>query len=70
MLQYFYFIYIYIQLIDTLCKEANTPHENVLIFLPENWFSVDEKDPVAYVKVEIVEGADMKPSDPNGQLGF
>ncbi|RZC65089.1 hypothetical protein C5167_008780 [Papaver somniferum] len=31
----------------------------------ENWFSVDEKDPVAYVKVEIVEGADMKPSDPN-----
>ncbi|KAI3966899.1 hypothetical protein MKW92_012964 [Papaver armeniacum] len=32
----------------------------------DNWFSVDEKDPVAYVKVEIVEGADMKPSDPNG----
>ncbi|MED6194644.1 hypothetical protein PIB30_030385 [Stylosanthes scabra] len=30
------------------------------------WFSVDEKDPVAYVKVELIEGSDMKPSDPNG----
>ncbi|KAF4397915.1 hypothetical protein G4B88_019636 [Cannabis sativa] len=33
---------------------------------PENWFSVDEKEPVAHVKVEIVEAADMKPSDLNG----
>uniref|UniRef100_A0A0D9VFA7 SMP-LTD domain-containing protein n=1 Tax=Leersia perrieri TaxID=77586 RepID=A0A0D9VFA7_9ORYZ len=32
----------------------------------DNWFSVDEKPPIAYVKVEILEGADMKPSDPNG----
>ncbi|OVA13251.1 C2 calcium-dependent membrane targeting [Macleaya cordata] len=32
----------------------------------ENWFSVDEKDPIAYAKVEIVEGADMQPSDSNG----
>ncbi|XP_057737750.1 C2 domain-containing protein At1g53590-like [Arachis stenosperma] len=30
------------------------------------WFSVDEKDPVAYVKVELIEASDMKPSDPNG----
>ncbi|KAK6946572.1 C2 domain [Dillenia turbinata] len=33
---------------------------------PENWFSVDEKEPVAYVKVEVVEASDMKPSDLNG----
>ncbi|OQU76094.1 hypothetical protein SORBI_3010G091300 [Sorghum bicolor] len=32
----------------------------------ENWFSVDEKPPIAYARVEILEGADMKPSDPNG----
>lgn len=36
-----------------------------LIF-PENWFSVNVKEPVAYVIVEVVEGADMKPSDLNG----
>ncbi|XP_043690197.1 C2 domain-containing protein At1g53590-like isoform X2 [Telopea speciosissima] len=32
----------------------------------ERWFSVDEKDAISYARVEIVEGADMKPSDPNG----
>ncbi|KAJ4770201.1 Calcium-dependent lipid-binding (CaLB domain) family protein [Rhynchospora pubera] len=32
----------------------------------EGWFTVDEKPPVALVKLEILEGADMKPSDPNG----
>ncbi|MCI13487.1 C2 domain-containing family protein, partial [Trifolium medium] len=32
----------------------------------EPWFKVDEKDPVAYAKIEIVEAADMKPSDLNG----
>ncbi|CAN6231462.1 unnamed protein product [Urochloa humidicola] len=32
----------------------------------ENWFSVDEKPPIAHARVEILEGADMKPSDPNG----
>ncbi|CAN6453046.1 unnamed protein product [Victoria cruziana] len=31
-----------------------------------DWFSVDEKRPIAYAKVEIIEAADMKPSDPNG----
>lgn len=36
-----------------------------LVF-PENWFSVNVKEPVAYVIVEVVEGADMKPSDLNG----
>ncbi|XP_078176898.1 C2 domain-containing protein At1g53590-like isoform X3 [Carex rostrata] len=30
------------------------------------WFTVDEKRPVAQVKLELMEGADMKPSDPNG----
>ncbi|GMN57804.1 hypothetical protein TIFTF001_026910 [Ficus carica] len=32
----------------------------------ESWFSVDEKEPVAYVKIEVVEASDMKPSDLNG----
>ncbi|XP_052207502.1 C2 domain-containing protein At1g53590-like isoform X2 [Diospyros lotus] len=32
----------------------------------ENWFSVDEKEPVGYALVEIIEAADMKPSDLNG----
>uniref|UniRef100_A0ACD5Y1R8 Uncharacterized protein n=2 Tax=Avena sativa TaxID=4498 RepID=A0ACD5Y1R8_AVESA len=31
-----------------------------------NWFTIDEKPPIAHAKVEILEGADMKPSDPNG----
>ncbi|XP_010241279.1 PREDICTED: C2 domain-containing protein At1g53590-like isoform X2 [Nelumbo nucifera] len=30
------------------------------------WFSVRGKEAIAYAKVEIVEGADMKPSDLNG----
>lgn len=30
------------------------------------WFHVDGKQPVAFVKLEILEGADMKRSDPNG----
>ncbi|KAK4285779.1 hypothetical protein QN277_002429 [Acacia crassicarpa] len=33
---------------------------------PEPWFSVNEKEPVAYVLVEVIEGSDMKPSDLNG----
>ncbi|XP_038984951.1 C2 domain-containing protein At1g53590-like isoform X2 [Phoenix dactylifera] len=32
----------------------------------EGWFTIDERPPIAYVKVEILEGADMKPSDLNG----
>ncbi|KAF6142856.1 hypothetical protein GIB67_002720 [Kingdonia uniflora] len=34
--------------------------------LLETWFTVDEKDPIAYAKVEVIEAADMKPSDMNG----
>uniref|UniRef100_A0A0D6R1E3 C2 domain-containing protein n=1 Tax=Araucaria cunninghamii TaxID=56994 RepID=A0A0D6R1E3_ARACU len=30
------------------------------------WFYLDEKPAIAYLKLEILEGADMKPSDPNG----
>lgn len=37
---------------------------------PENWFSVDEKEPVAHVLVEVVEASDVKPSDLNGQFGY
>ncbi|OVA03946.1 C2 calcium-dependent membrane targeting [Macleaya cordata] len=32
----------------------------------ENWFSVDEKDPIAFAEVEIIEAAEVKPSDLNG----
>ncbi|XP_042489735.1 C2 domain-containing protein At1g53590-like isoform X2 [Macadamia integrifolia] len=32
----------------------------------EMWFSMDEKDAIACARIEIVEAADMKPSDPNG----
>ncbi|KAK8914457.1 C2 domain-containing protein [Platanthera zijinensis] len=32
----------------------------------ETWFSVHEKPPIAYVKLEIIEAADIKPSDLNG----
>ncbi|KAL6952670.1 acetolactate synthase [Sarracenia purpurea var. burkii] len=33
---------------------------------PESWFSVDEKEPIAYALLEVIEAADMKPSDLNG----
>jgi hypothetical protein len=39
--------------------------ELICIF-SDNWFTVDEKPPIAHTKVEILEGADMKPSDTNG----
>ncbi|GMJ10036.1 hypothetical protein like AT1G53590 [Hibiscus trionum] len=32
----------------------------------ENWFSVNEKQPIAHAKVEVIEASDMKPSDLNG----
>lgn len=32
-----------------------------------NWFSIEERPPIAYVKLEILEGTDMKPSDINGK---
>ncbi|PNT70238.1 hypothetical protein BRADI_2g08500v3 [Brachypodium distachyon] len=40
-------------------KFSSTPSEN-------NWFNIEERPPVAYVKLEILEGIDMKPSDING----
>ncbi|KAH6780769.1 Calcium-dependent lipid-binding family protein [Perilla frutescens var. hirtella] len=33
---------------------------------PENWFSVDAKEPIALAIVEILEATEMKPSDLNG----
>ncbi|XP_031257226.1 C2 domain-containing protein At1g53590-like isoform X2 [Pistacia vera] len=33
---------------------------------PDNWFSVDVKEPVAHAIIEVVEASDMKPSDLNG----
>ncbi|XP_055824917.1 C2 domain-containing protein At1g53590 isoform X2 [Solanum dulcamara] len=32
----------------------------------ENWFSVDAKEPIAFVILEVLEAVDMKPSDLNG----
>ncbi|RDX66676.1 C2 domain-containing protein, partial [Mucuna pruriens] len=37
---------------------------------PESWFKVDEKDPVAYAKVEVIEASEMKPSDLNDVSGL
>lgn len=34
----------------------------------EDWFTVKEKHPIGYVKLEMLEGADMKPADLNGRL--
>ncbi|MCL7047281.1 hypothetical protein MKW94_020868 [Papaver nudicaule] len=31
-----------------------------------DWFSVDEKDPVAFAELQIIEAAEIKPSDMNG----
>lgn len=33
---------------------------------PENWFTVDAKEPIAHTLVEVLEASDMKPSDMNG----
>lgn len=33
---------------------------------PENWFFIDEKEAIAYVKVEVIEASDMKRSELNG----
>ncbi|KAL9236504.1 hypothetical protein vseg_011166 [Gypsophila vaccaria] len=33
---------------------------------PGEWFSVDVKEPLAYANVEVIEAAEMKPSDLNG----
>ena len=41
-----------------------------MLILSESWFTVDEKAPIAHAKVEIVEAADLKPSDLNGKLIF
>lgn len=38
----------------------------VFIVCVEHWFSVDEKEPIAFVNIEFIEGADMQPSDLNG----
>lgn len=31
---------------------------------------MDEKEPVAYAKVEVIEASDMKPSDLNGWFSY
>jgi len=41
-------------------------HSSLNLNVIECWFSVDEKEPVAYAKVEVIEACDMKPSDLNG----
>ncbi|XBI26605.1 hypothetical protein VPH35_051276 [Triticum aestivum] len=46
-------------LVINMEKFSSTPSEN-------NWFNIEERPPVAYVKLEILEGLDMKPADING----
>lgn len=38
----------------------------MILNVVEPWFSVNEKEPLAYAHVEVVEASDMKPSDLNG----
>jgi len=45
-------------------------HLSINLNVIEPWFKVDEKEPVAYAKIEIVEAAEMKPSDLNGYYSF
>ncbi|CAN4104321.1 unnamed protein product [Withania somnifera] len=40
--------------------------EKFVSLQPEDWFSVDSKEPIAFVILEVLEAADMKPSDLNG----
>ena len=40
---------------------------NFLHSAENNWFDIKERPPVAYVKLEILEGIDMKPADINGE---
>lgn len=41
--------------------------KSFVLILSENWFSVDAKEPIAFVILEVLEAADMKPSDLNGR---
>lgn len=37
-----------------------------VFFSDESWFSVDAKEPIAHVILEVLEAEDMKPADFNG----
>ena len=50
-----------------MCFALLEAHTSININVIEPWFSVDEKEPVAYAKVEVVEASDVKPSDLNGR---
>lgn len=39
-----------------------------MLYFSGDWFTVNEKPPIAYVQLEIIEGANMKPSDLNGKF--
>lgn len=36
----------------------------------ESWFTIDEKHPIAFAKVEIIEATEVKPSDSNGRSRY
>lgn len=48
------------------CFAFLSTNPSIHLNVTESWFSVDEKDPVAYAKIVVVEASDMKPSDLNG----
>lgn len=39
-----------------------------VLYISGDWFTVNEKPPIAYVQLEIIGGANMKPSDLNGKF--
>ncbi|KAH0450790.1 hypothetical protein IEQ34_021482 [Dendrobium chrysotoxum] len=49
-----------------LCQLKSTFSLNLICYTSESWFSIHETPPIAYVKLEIIEATDMKPSDLNG----
>ncbi|KAL4279710.1 hypothetical protein GQ457_03G024910 [Hibiscus cannabinus] len=52
--------------VDFVKFDSPEPNTCFCLCTPGNWFFVHEKQPPAQVKVEVIEAADMKPSDSNG----
>lgn len=68
----FYLVLLYIgssNFSRSLKPSFNSPYDYIffcLCLFSENWFFIDEKEPVAHALVEVVEASDVKPSDLNG----
>lgn len=42
----------------------------MLFTFSESWFTMDEKHPIAFAKVEIIEAFDIKPGDLSGKFRY